>query len=48
VPQFEGSTFVSMHDPAHAVAPFAQLVEHAPFEQTSPALHALPHAPQFS
>jgi hypothetical protein len=47
-PQLFGSFFVSTHALPHFVVPPPQSAAHAPCEQTSPALHAVPHVPQLS
>lgn len=48
-PQFFGCTFVSMHEPAHAIDPGAQSLTQTPSLQSA-ALdeQTFPHAPQLS
>jgi hypothetical protein len=38
----------SMQEPSHSTRPAGQLSTQVPWEQTLPASHGLPHAPQFS
>lgn len=45
-PQLRGSKLRSVHRPAQAVRPLAQLGARAPLVHTWPAGHAAPHAPQ--
>ena len=48
VPQFALSDSTLVHDWPHAVVPVAHVSAHVPFEQTWPATHTVPQAPQFS
>jgi hypothetical protein len=45
--QLFGSLVVSVHCCPHGTWPMGQVPVQAPEEQTSPDLHAFPHAPQF-
>ena len=46
-PQFVSDVAKSKQVPLQSVSPGAQVVAHAPFEQTCPTPHSFPHFPQF-